>query len=151
MGPISPASRSCHDVRGEAAVPQVHKPAKRPVPKSPKVRSTNCVTSAGFDGASVGKPPQSHKSNLTRSRAHSRYHQFVTRLSKGFSHFVTSMTAPIASGWSACQGRSCNGKRRLLTARTPKRTIRVLAICCSNPLIGDAMLRHSHAARSRRM
>src|SRR5947208_2047532 len=25
---------------------------------------------------------------------------FVTRLSEGFSHFVTSMTAPVASGWS---------------------------------------------------
>ncbi len=27
-------------------------------------------------------------------------HQFVTRYTEGFSHFVTSMTAPVASGWS---------------------------------------------------
>jgi hypothetical protein len=28
---------------------------------------------------------------------------FVTRLPEGFSHFVTSMTAPVASGWSGCR------------------------------------------------
>ncbi len=27
-------------------------------------------------------------------------HQFVTRYTEGLSHFVTSMTAPVASGWS---------------------------------------------------
>ncbi len=27
-------------------------------------------------------------------------HQFVTRYTEGFSHFVTSMTSPVASGWS---------------------------------------------------
>ena len=27
-------------------------------------------------------------------------HQFVARYTEGFSHFVTSMTAPVASGWS---------------------------------------------------
>src|SRR6266446_5339302 len=37
----------------------------------------------------------------------------------GFSHFVTSMTAPIASGWSDCRvGFSPTGKRRLCTAHT---------------------------------
>src|SRR3979409_2308200 len=40
-------------------------------------------------------------------------------LSEGFSHFVTSMTAPIASGWSDCRvGFSPTGKRRLCTAHT---------------------------------
>jgi hypothetical protein len=40
-------------------------------------------------------------------------------LIEGFSHFVTSMTAPIASGWSVCQvGLAPTGKRRLLTAHT---------------------------------
>jgi hypothetical protein len=34
-----------------------------------------------------------------------------------FSHFVTSMTAPIASGWSGCRvGLAPTGKRRLCTA-----------------------------------
>src|SRR4030081_3818062 len=38
-------------------------------------------------------------------------------LIEGFSHFVTSMTAPIASGWSGCQGGLApTGKRRLCTA-----------------------------------
>jgi hypothetical protein len=37
----------------------------------------------------------------------------------GFSHFVTSMTAPIASGWSGCRvGLAPTGKRRLCTAHT---------------------------------
>jgi hypothetical protein len=38
-------------------------------------------------------------------------------LIEGFSHFVTSMTAPIASGWSGCRvGFAPTGKRRLCTA-----------------------------------
>jgi hypothetical protein len=38
-------------------------------------------------------------------------------LSEGFSHFVTSMTAPVASGWSGCRvGLTPTGKRRLCTA-----------------------------------
>src|SRR5271166_6490258 len=32
--------------------------------------------------------------------AHSRRHLYVTSYTAGFSHFVTSMTAPVASGWS---------------------------------------------------
>src|ERR1019366_8420881 len=41
-------------------------------------------------------------------------------LIEGFSHFVTSMTAPIASGWSGCRvGLAPTGKRRLFTAHTP--------------------------------
>src|SRR6266496_5248376 len=40
-------------------------------------------------------------------------------LIEGFSHFVTSMTAPIASGWSDCRvGLTPTGKRRLCTAHT---------------------------------
>jgi hypothetical protein len=38
-------------------------------------------------------------------------------LIEGFSHFVSSMTAPIASGWSDCRvGLAPTGKRRLCTA-----------------------------------
>src|SRR6266446_3010056 len=38
-------------------------------------------------------------------------------LIEGFSHFVTSMTAPIASGWSDCRmGFAPTGKRCLCTA-----------------------------------
>src|SRR5208283_116711 len=40
-------------------------------------------------------------------------------LTRGFSHFVTSMTAPVASGWSGCRvGLTPTGKRRLSTAHT---------------------------------
>jgi hypothetical protein len=43
-------------------------------------------------------------------------------LIEGFSHFVTSMTAPIASGWSGCRvGLAPTGKRRLFTAHTLNR------------------------------
>jgi len=41
----------------------------------------------------------------------------VARLSEGFRHFVTSMPAPVASGWSDCRvGFAPTGKRRLFTA-----------------------------------
>src|ERR1019366_69507 len=40
-------------------------------------------------------------------------------LIEGFSHFVSSMTAPVASGWSGCRvGFAPTGKRRLVTAHT---------------------------------
>src|SRR6201998_1988017 len=43
-------------------------------------------------------------------------------LIEGFSHFVTSMTAPIASGWSVCRGGLApTGKRGLVTAHTHSR------------------------------
>src|SRR5208337_2840758 len=48
--------------------------------------------------------------------AHSRRHLYVTCYTEGFSHFVTSMTAPVASGWSVRRvGLAPTGKRRLLT------------------------------------
>jgi hypothetical protein len=43
-------------------------------------------------------------------------------LTEGFSHFVSSMTAPVASGWSDCRvGFAPTGKRRLCTAHTRSR------------------------------
>src|ERR1700738_2831142 len=43
-------------------------------------------------------------------------------LSEGFSHFVTPMTAPVASGWSGCRvGLAPTGKRRLFTAHARSR------------------------------
>src|SRR5712675_1015512 len=39
--------------------------------------------------------------------------------SEGFSQFVTSVAAPVASGWSGCRvGLAPTGKRRLVTAHT---------------------------------
>src|SRR6266513_1497435 len=47
---------------------------------------------------------------------------FRDPLSEGFSHFVTSMTAPVASGWSGCRvGLAPTGKRRLFTAHAISR------------------------------
>jgi hypothetical protein len=55
--------------------------------------------------------------SLALRPAHSRGHLYVTRYTEGFSHFVTSMTAPVASGWSGCRvGLAPTGKRRLGTA-----------------------------------
>ena len=49
--------------------------------------------------------------------AHSRRHLYVTCYTEGSSHFVTSMTALVASGWSVRRvGLAPTGKRRLLTA-----------------------------------
>ena len=51
--------------------------------------------------------------------AHARRHLYVTSYTEGFSHFVTSMTAPVASGWSVRRvGLAPTGKRRLVTAHT---------------------------------
>src|SRR5712671_8022784 len=47
-------------------------------------------------------------------------------LIEGFGHFVTSMTAPIASGWSGCRvGLAPTGKRRLSTAHAESRHLSV--------------------------
>jgi hypothetical protein len=46
----------------------------------------------------------------------------VTRISEGFSYFVTSIAAPVASGWSGRRvGFAPTGKRRLVTAHTQTR------------------------------
>src|SRR6202790_1639490 len=46
-------------------------------------------------------------------------------LIEGFSYFVTSIAAPVASGWSVCRvGLAPTGKRRLVTAHTQRRHYR---------------------------
>ena len=60
--------------------------------------------------------------SLALRPAHSRRHPYVTRYNEGFSHFVTSTTAPVASVWSVRPvGLAATGKRRLLTARARSR------------------------------
>ena len=57
--------------------------------------------------------------SLALRPAHSRGHLYVTCYTEGFSHFVTSMTAPVASGWSVRRvGLAPTGERRLVTAHT---------------------------------
>ena len=51
--------------------------------------------------------------SLALRPAHSRRHLYVTGYTEGFSHFVTSMTAPVASGWSVAGWGSPTGNRRL--------------------------------------
>ena len=60
--------------------------------------------------------------SLTLRPAHSPSH-LVTLYIEGFSHFVTSMTASIASGWNkSCRvGLTPTGKRRLSTAHADSR------------------------------
>src|SRR5216684_447810 len=56
-------------------------------------------------------------------------------LSEGFSHFVTSIAAPVASGWSGCRvGLAPTGKRRLFTAHATSRHWQPLL----NHLVGAA-------------
>ncbi|MEO8133962.1 MAG: tail fiber domain-containing protein [Betaproteobacteria bacterium] len=46
----------------------------------------------------------------------------TAKVPEGFSHFVTSMPAPVASGWSGRRvGLAPTGKRRLITAHTHSR------------------------------
>ena len=68
--------------------------------------------------------------SLTLRPAHSPSH-LVTFYIEGFSHFVTSMTASIASGWSkSCRvGLSPTGKRRLSTAHSLSGTENLSSVC----------------------
>ena len=86
-----------------------------------RLRSSHPAVSA-FPEIAVGSACTSSFSRLARRSlalrpAHSRRHLYVTCYTEGFSHFVTSMTAPVASGWSVRRvGLAPTGKRRLLTA-----------------------------------
>ena len=86
-----------------------------------RLRSSHPAVSA-FPEVAVGSACTSTFSELARRSlalrpAHSRRHLYVTSYTEGFSHFVTSMTAPVDSGWSVRRvGLAPTGKRRLLTA-----------------------------------
>ena len=86
-----------------------------------RLRSSHPALSA-FPEVAVGSACTSSFSRLAwrllaLRPAHSRRHLYVTCYTEGFSHFVTSMTAPVASGWSVRRvGLAPTGKRRLLTA-----------------------------------
>src|SRR6201981_2955915 len=77
----------------------------------------------GLSGRPAHRPFRGLLSVHSRYGLHTRavtvYRDTLTR---GFSHFVTSVTAPIASGWSVCRvGFAPTGKRRLVTAHTQLR------------------------------
>src|SRR5208337_2358325 len=80
-----------------------------------RLRSSRPAVTA-FPENVVGSACTSSFSRLARRLlalrpAHSRRHLYVTGYTEGFSHFVTSMTAPVASGWSVRRvGLSPTGK-----------------------------------------
>ena len=60
-----------------------------------------------FRPAHVHHWRRSQRPPLGLRPAHSRRHLYVTSYTEGFSHFVASMTAPVASGWSGWPGGAC--------------------------------------------
>ena len=74
-------------------------------------RSSHPAVSA-FPGRGAGSACTSTFSRLARRSlalrpAHSRGHRNRDPLSEGFRHFVSSMPAPVASGWSESPGGPC--------------------------------------------
>ena len=58
------------------------------------------------------------------SLASMRGHLYVTRYTEGFSHFVSSMTAPVASGWSVRRVGPSPLESAAFSRRTQWRTFR---------------------------
>ena len=85
---------------------------------------------SAFPGLGAGSTYASSFSRLAQRSlalrpAHSRGHQFVTRFTRGFNHFVTSIVAPVASGWSGCRvGLSPTGKAPPLHGAPYKRSFK---------------------------
>ena len=135
-------------LRGLARYAQIHLPIRLVIPDRamglPVLRALSlCTCCRHYPGAATGRRLRSSRpavsafpenvvglactssfSRLARRLlalrpAHSRSHLYVTSYTEGFSHFVTSMTAPVASGWSVRRvGLAPTGKRRLVTAHT---------------------------------
>jgi hypothetical protein len=63
--------------------------------------------------------------SLALRPAHSHCHQICDQLSEGFRHFVSSMPAPVASGWSGCRvGLAPTGEAPPCHGAHPMRTIK---------------------------
>src|SRR5215470_13599456 len=74
----------------------------------------------GLSGRPAHRPFRGLLSVHSRYGLHTRaVTVFRDTLTEGFSHFVTSIAAPVASGWSVCRvGFAPTGERRLGTAHT---------------------------------
>jgi hypothetical protein len=113
-----------------------------------RLRSSHPAVSA-FPERVVGSARTSAFSRLARRSlalrpAHSRRHLNVTCYTEGFSHFVTSMTAPVASGWSVSPGGTCtHWKAPPFTAHT---------LCCPSrsPTNGREARESGHPPTARR-
>ena len=93
---------------GNASVAPSFRSFTLPYQPSPKTRS----------GRPAHRPFRGLLGAHSRCGLHTRaVTVFRDTLSEGFSHFVTSIAAPVASGWSVCRvGFAPTGKRRLVTA-----------------------------------
>ncbi len=96
-----------------------------PVPLLCPWRSMRCSTSEpaapGCGPARPALPPACPIRIQPAAPAilHGLARRTAPQIPEGFSHFVTSMTAPVASGWSGGRvGLAPTGKRRLTTAHT---------------------------------
>jgi hypothetical protein len=85
---------------------EVDRARKRAASRKP-AQNLGCRTINRWRLITRNDPLDSHLLNVRLARrllalrpAHSRRHLYVTCYTEGFSHFVTSMTAPVASGWS---------------------------------------------------
>jgi hypothetical protein len=85
-----------------------------PLPRCSDWASSSLVNPAvsAFPGMAAGSACTSSFSrfaqrSLALRPAHSRRSPIRDPLSEGFSHFVSSMTAPVASGWSDWPGGAC--------------------------------------------
>ena len=111
-----------------------------------RLRSSHPAVSAFPDNV-VGSACTSSFSRLARRSlalrpAHSRGHLYVTCYTEGFSHFVTSMTAPVASGWSGWPGGACtHWKAPPCHGAHVKRTLRI-------GTVDVAIGREAHVQRS---
>ena len=85
------------------------------------------------------------------ARTHSRGHLYVTPSAtpKSFSHFVTSMTAPVASGWSGCRGGACTRLESAALARRIAREADIADRDGGRPMGSLAQARPSAATQSR--
>src|SRR5882724_10472587 len=93
---------------------------------------------ATHSGAGVRKPSREACSAFTRVTACTlALSPIRDTLIEGFSHFVTSMTAPIASGWSGCRVGLHPLESAAFSRRTPETDIapnrrHLMATCVRN-------------------
>jgi hypothetical protein len=75
---------------------------------------------------------------------HTRAVTIRDTLMEGFSHFVTSMIAPFASGWSVAGGACTHWKSAALHGAHPKRTLRWMSSNATTPAFRTTGNRWSH-------
>ena len=73
-------------------------------------------------------PPLRGRPTPTSRRSVARW-RYATCYTEGFSHFVTSMTAPVASGWSVSPGGALiHRKAPRFTAQAGERAFRLFIL-----------------------